>query len=90
VTASFSDQCPKRGPSLTHRRDWQEKPDGSCVFCGFHVSWSVCKGYGCIANTAGDYCLNCVDLRGQHAFSHKVEGHPEVIRMCPPCEEGSD
>lgn len=90
VPKSFSEQCPNRGPALTHMRDTKMYPDGRCIHCGFNPTYQVCRGFACIKTVVGDYCEDCVEKRAQHAFSHKAEGHPTPIRMCPPCEEGHD
>ena len=87
ATWNPSAQCPERGPALGHIRDFHKRPDGGCLFCGFGATnFGVCRGYGCVANCTGDYCQNCMELRAQHALSHKMEGHRERIKMCPPCE----
>lgn len=88
IPNSFNQQCPNRGPSLSHVRDIKTRPDGGCVFCGFGGAWKVCKGYMCVSNTYGDYCEKCTMKRAQHAYNHKIEGHSNPIQTCPPCEEG--
>ena len=82
-------QCPERGPALTHITDRRKRADGGCIYCGYGATemFGVCKGYGCVAQTKGEFCQNCIELRAQHAVSHKLEGHPQSIPMCPPCEE---
>jgi hypothetical protein len=31
--AEFTDDCPKRGPGLSHIQDGRRRPNGSCVYC---------------------------------------------------------
>ena len=47
-----------------------------------------CKGWGCVENapTYDDYCLRCMIVRKQTAYSHEAEGHTDAVRNCPTCE----
>lgn len=81
-------QCPERGPALAHIFDRRHRADGGCLYCGFGAVQNFCKSIGCVNQTIGTFCEECLTTRGHSAFSHIVEGHSEKILGCPPCEEG--
>lgn len=95
MAADRNDQCPSRGPGLSHVQDHRVFPDGCCVHCGEKVEFVagaatkvVCRGKGCInfASSRNPYCIKCEDLRTQHTNSHDWEGHSQLIEMCILCE----